>query len=257
MRSRPTAAHPSTRLGKCERIRAGIEVAPASDSWSDLSACAHGCAEATTSRGASSASGCRSSMNRRPSASTSQRALAAHRLGDQKRALADRQGGGVELDELHVRHVRRRRRARSRSRRRSRRADWWCARRAPRRRRSRAASWAPARPAVRRGAAPRRRAQALPSEISANRRGVLQHADARLGPDARDQTLGDGGPGGAAARVQDPVSAVTALAPELVGCRPRARSNSTPSRSRSADPLDALGRPARPPRRGRTDRGRR
>jgi hypothetical protein len=64
-------------------------------------------ARATTSRGASDASGMVGVHERRPVAPAEDGALAAHRLADQEGALARRvERRGVELDELHVRHLR-------------------------------------------------------------------------------------------------------------------------------------------------------
>ncbi len=60
-------------------------------------------ARVTTSRGASSASGCTSAMNRSPDLIQQQSALATHRLGDERPRRARKiQRGRVELHERHV-----------------------------------------------------------------------------------------------------------------------------------------------------------
>ena len=102
------------------------------------------CARATTSRGASSASGCSASMKRSPRSSTSSRAFAAQRLGEQRQRVGvDGERGRMELHELEVDQRARRRARRARGRRRSPRAGWWCGGRAGRGRRWRARRAAP------------------------------------------------------------------------------------------------------------------
>ena len=170
--------------------------------------------------GPARASGWTSGMNRSPVLVDQVGALAANCFGDQERPLADGQGGGVELDELHVAErcpgAVGDRDAVAESARWVRRAGEQRACSAGRHQRHPGSN----RPQLVVAEEPCARRSRAPSAISSTTAVCSSTLDARVIRAPGDQRLRDHRTRGAAAGVQDPSPAVAALAAQRVGCRP-------------------------------------